>query len=184
MKGDAVIKYGEQTMKMKKYTMMLVFLIAMVVSISCYAKITEADLNIGGIYYGQPAADVIKKLGEPVRRQKTPPAGSAPVFKYGNAEILVKYNDFRPTVWGVWIISGDGVYTAAGIGIGSSYDAVIKAYGPADFDSVLTHSNLKRYSVQYKIPNIKPNEVASLDFEISPDKKVIGMGFDTYDDTY
>ena len=75
---------------------------------------------------------------------------------YGNAEILVRYNDYNP-VWGVSVLSGDGVYTAAGIGIGSSYDAVIKAYGSADYDSVLTHSNLKQYFVSYKIPNIKPN---------------------------
>lgn len=171
-------------MRIKKLLMMMVVMVAVMASVSCYAKITEADLNIGGIYYGQPAAYVIKKLGEPVRRQVTPPAGSAPVFKYGNAEILVKYNDYHPAVWGAYVLSGDGVYTAAGIGIGSSYDAVIKAYGPADFDSVLTHSNLKRYSVQYKIPNIKPNMVATLSFGISPDKKVIGMGFDEYDSTY
>ena len=160
----------------------MVVMVAVMASVSCYAKITEADLNIGGIYYGQPAADVIKKLGEPVRRQVTPPAGSAPVFKYGNAEILVKYNDYHPAVWGAYVLSGDGVYTAAGIGIGSSYDAVIKAYGSADYDSVLTHSNLKQYFVSYKIPNIKPNMTASLGFQISPDKKVIKMFFSVDDD--
>ena len=168
-------------MRIKKLLMMMVVMVAVMASVSCYAKITEADLNIGGIYYGQPAADVIKKLGQPVRRQVTPPAGSAPVFKYGNAEILVRYNDYNP-VWGVSVLSGDGVYTAAGIGIGSSYDAVIKAYGPADFDSVLTHSNLKEYFVNYKIPNIKPNMTASLGFQISPDKKVIKMFFSVDDD--
>ena len=160
----------------------MVVMVAVMASVSCYAKITEADLNIGGIYYGQPAADVIKKLGQPVRRQVTPPAGSAPVFKYGNAEILVKYNDYHPAVWGAYVLSGDGVYTAAGIGIGSSYDAVIKAYGSADYDSVLTHSNLKQYFVSYKIPNIKPNMTASLGFQISPDKKVIKMFFSVDDD--
>ena len=169
-------------MRIKKLLMTVVVLVAVMASVSCYAKITKADLNIGGIYYGQSEADVIKKLGEPVRREPTPPAGSAPVFKYGNAEIMVRF--YKSPVWGVHLISGDGVYTAAGIGIGSSYDDVIKAYGQADIDSVLTHSNQQTYLVQYKIPNITPDQDAFLSFGISPDKKVTGMSFIARDNWY
>lgn len=125
---------------MKRILMAVLFMVAMMASITCYAKITVADLNIGGIYYGMPEAEVIEKLGNPIRMERTPPAGSAPVFKCGNAEILVRYNNIRP-VWGAYVMSGDGVYTSAGIGVGSTYDDVIKAYGQADVDTILTIIN-------------------------------------------
>jgi hypothetical protein len=40
-------------MKMKKLFMMLVMVAAVMASVTCYAQISIADLNIGGIYYGQ-----------------------------------------------------------------------------------------------------------------------------------
>ena len=168
MKGEAVIKCGNQTMKMKKYTMMFAFLIAMIVSISCHAQITEADLNIGGIYLGQPMADVIKKFGQPVRRVSTPPAGSAPVFRCGNSEIVVKG---RETVRSAHTLSGNDCFTTAGIGIGSTYDEVIKTYGKADSDSFITHPNVTQHYISYKIP--KGNNIFwLLSFEMFKEKKV------------
>lgn len=168
----------------KRTLMLIMFIVSLLaMSVTCYAKITVEDLNIGGIYYGQPASDVVKKLGNPTRMQVTPPAGSSPVFKLGNSEVLVKYvwNKDIQLVWGVSILSGNGASTAAGIGIGSNYEDVIKAYGKADYDSVLTHSGLQRYAVSYKIPNIEQGTGASLDFAIGSDKKVIGISFGTYE---
>ena len=49
------------------------FLVAMLMSMMvmvcgvCSAQITEADLNIGGIYYGQSINEIVEKYGDPVR---------------------------------------------------------------------------------------------------------------------
>ena len=142
----------------------------MMMSFSCYAQISESDLNIGGIYYGQTMEDVVKKLGQPVRRESTPPAGSAPIFRCGNSEIMVRSN--ANGVFAVFIRQGNDLFTAGGIGIGSSYDEVIKVYGKPDSESV--------NRIEYYVPKGKTARL-ELIFFINSNRIVNGMSFDYWD---
>lgn len=162
---------------MKRILMAVLFAVAMMASITCYAQITVADLNIGGIYLGMSEAEVIEKLGQPIRRIKQAPAGgTAPVFKCGNAELVICCNSTAP-VESVDLLSGDGVYTAAGIGVGSSYEDVIKTYGQASHDTILTNPTAPLHTVQYRIKNLQPDTDGYLEFHFNSDKKVSNFSF-------
>ena len=165
---------------MKRVLMALLFAVAMMASITCYAQITVADLNIGGIYYGMPYSDVTEKLGQPIRMEKTPPAGSAPVFKCGNAEILVHYNHSSQKVNGVSVLSGDGISTAVGIGAGvSTYEDIINGYGQPDVDyKYPSVSNGIIRMIEYKVPNVMNGQGAIMGFGIGTDKKVKLMNYE------
>lgn len=170
---------------MKRTLMLIMFIVGLLaMSVTCYAKITVEDLNIGGIYYGQSETDVVKNFGQPVRKESIPPHGNADVFKRNSSEITVGFawkNQSERYVYRVNVKSGNELLTASGIGIGSTYNDVINTYGQGDVDTVLTHSNLQQYFVIYKIPNVKPGMGTSLNFTISPDKKVIGILFTEYE---
>ena len=175
-------------MKGKKLFLVFVMMVSVMVSAVCYAQISKEDLNIGGIYFGQPMSDVINKLGAPVRRISTPPAGSAPVFRYGNNEIGVRGSEKSP-VRGVWVVTGngDGLFTSRGITVGSTYDEVIKAYGKADSDSFITHPNVQHHSLLYYVPNTNPKDSKAkgvLIFDMSSEKKVIHVSFAEWGENY
>ena len=152
--------------------LLLTLLITMMMSFSCYAQISESDLNIGGIYYGQTMEDVVKKLGQSVRRERTPPAGSAPVFRCGNSEIMVRF-DRSNRVSLVLILRGNDLFTPRGIGVGSTYDEVIKTYGKPDEE--------KSSYVKYCIPKGKTART-ELIFWINTDRIVRTIEFTYWDD--
>lgn len=162
----------------------------------CYAEIKESDLNIGGIYCGMPFEEVLKRFGEPVR------AGNFGgmrrkyyIFNHDGAEFavtLMMYDangkpvyDYdgkgNPVVAMVGISNGTTFYlkgpgsrmlTAAGIGLGSTYDEVIKAYGKPDRD------NFGRYVEYYTEIDREKETRRYLGFGFGEDKRVNRMNFD------
>ena len=165
-------------MRMKKFLVMMIFMVTMLVSVSCYAQISEADMNIGGIYYGQSMEDVIKMFGQPIRKEPCPPHGSADVFKHNGSEISVRFawrTQSERYVSSVNLKSGSGFLTASGIGIGSTYNDVIKAYGKADLDTSIQNPNAVMHNLKYKIP--KGNMDIVLSFVLNNDKRVNSISF-------
>ncbi len=113
------------------------------------------------------------------------------MFRYGNNEIGVRGGEELP-VRGVFIVSGtgSGLFTSREIGIGSTYDEVIKAYGKADTDTFITHPNAQNaqyHGLGYFVPNINPKEPGTrgyLHFSLSPDKIVTWIAFEVESENY
>lgn len=161
---------------MKRVLVLVMFIVSLLaMSVTCYAEIALEDLNIGGIYYGQSEEDVVEKLGQSVRKEPIPPHGNGDVFKRNGSEISIAFawkNQTERYVYRIEVKSGNEFITPAGIGIGSTYDDVIKTYGRGDVDTIINPSNMKDRFVRYNVPNIKPGLGAALYFVISPDKTV------------
>ena len=194
MKGEAVAKDCEMAMEIKKVFMSALLLGTLMLSGICYAEIKESDLNIGGIYCGMPFEEVLKRFGEPVRagnfggmRRKhyifnhdgaefavtlmMYDANGKPVYDYdGKGSPVVAFVGISNG--SVYFLKGPGsrMLTAAGIGLGSTYDEVIKAYGKPDQD------NFGRYVEYYTV--IGEETRRYLGFGFGEDKRVNHMNFD------
>ena len=118
-------------MNIKKLFMSAMVLAITLETATCFAQISKSDLNIGGIYYGQPWSEVIATYGQPVRREQRPPAGKNNIFAYSNFEFLANpiNNEY---VYEVFIKDNCTFTTKAGIGIGSTLAEVQAAYGQPD----------------------------------------------------
>ena len=117
---------------MRKILMaMLMSLMIMVCGI-CSAQITEADLNIGGIYYGQSMNEVVAKYGNPVRKVITPPAGHRLVFLVDNSEIELRIDKKNSQVFEALITGNSLLKTKAGVYLGASVDNILNVYGTPD----------------------------------------------------
>ena len=161
---------------MKRVLMLIMFVVSLVaMSVTCYAKITVEDLNIGGIYYGQMEEDVVRNLGQSVGKVPIPPHGKGDIFKRNGSEVCIAFgwkNQTERYAYRIHVKHGNEFVTASGIGIGSTYNDVIKTYGQGDVDTILNQSNSQQKFVRYDVPNIKPGLGASLFFVIDSDKKV------------
>lgn len=199
MKGEAVAKDCEMAMEIKKVFMSALLLGTLMLSGICYAEIKESDLNIGGIYCGMPFEEVLKRFGEPVRagnfggmRRKhyifnhdgaefavtlmMYDANGKPVYDYdgkGNPVVaFVGISDHH-----VFYLKGPGsrMLTAAGIGIGATYDEVIKAYGKPDRDFFNYGGGLVEY---YTVIDRDQETRRYLAFGFGEDKRVKDINFD------
>lgn len=161
---------------MKRVLMLIMFIVSLLaMSITCHANITVSDLNIGGIYYGQSEEDVVQNLGQSVRKVPIPPHGNGDIFKRNGSEVCIAFgwkNQTERYAYRIHVKQGNEFVTASGIGIGSTYDDVIKTYGQGTVDTILNPSNFQQNFVRYDVPNIKPRLGASLFFVIGSDKKV------------
>ena len=52
-------------MNIRKLFMSAIVTVMMLATATCFAQISKSDLNIGGIYYGQPWSDFIAEHGRP-----------------------------------------------------------------------------------------------------------------------
>ena len=117
-------------MNIKKLAASVVTALAVMATATCFAEISKSELNINGVYCGQPWSEVISKFGQPIKKQPSPPAGYRYTFRTGNSVFWVKPAD-NGTVAGAGIESGD-ISTKAGIRIGSSLSDVKSVYGIPD----------------------------------------------------
>lgn len=187
-------------MGIRKVFMSALLLGTLMLSGICYAEIKESDLNIGGIYCGMPFEEVLKRFGEPVRagnfggmRRKTY------IFIHDGAEFavtLMMYDEKgnpvydydgkgQPVVAMVGIIRdgstffikkpGSHFLTAAGIGLGSTYDEIINAYGKPDEDYFTPRGGFVEY---YTIINKKMEQRRFLKFGLDENKRVDSIHFD------
>ena len=52
-------------MNIRKLFMSAIVTAMMLVTTTCFAQISVSELNIGGVYIGQPVSEVIDRFGEP-----------------------------------------------------------------------------------------------------------------------
>lgn len=122
-------------MNIKKLIILVLVLIMTLVAVTCFAHIPESDLNIGGIYYGQPWEEVINMYGSPFANDAV--HKNTYSFKCGNSTLLVTKGE-NGTVVGVSTGLVGVLPTNKGIRPDSFVEDVIKAYGQPD-RKVTTH---------------------------------------------
>ena len=117
-------------MNIKKLFISTIVTVMMLTTVTCFAQISKSDLNIGGIYYGQPWSDFIAKYGQPIRKEPRAGKGYNYVFRYGSIEFTAnQYGDYVGTVF---VKDNDTLATKAGIHVGSSLSEIQTAYGQPD----------------------------------------------------
>ena len=119
-------------MNIKKLIASAVTALALMTTATCFAQISKSDMNIGGIYYKESLADVTAVYGQPIGKEKTPPAGYAYVFRYGNSTFTVSPWGENGYVCGVKVKDNCQLSTKAGIHIGSTQAEIQAAYGTPD----------------------------------------------------
>ena len=89
------------------------------------------DMNIGGIYLGQPMSEVTAKLGKPVKSEPGAPKGIVYLFNKNGAKIWIKASssDSSGDVMSIGITGDSKLTTKTGIKYGSSVDEIKKVYG-------------------------------------------------------
>ena len=117
-------------MNIRKLFMSALVLTMTLATATCFAQISKSDLNIGGIYYGQPWSDFIAKYGQPIRKEPRAGKGYNYVFRYGSIEFTA--NQYGDYVGEVFVKDNDTLATKAGIRVGSSLSEIQTAYGQPD----------------------------------------------------
>ena len=119
-------------MNIRKIIVSTFALVTMLVATTCFAQISKSDLNIGGIYYGQPWSEVIATYGQPIDKEPRPPKGYNYVFRYGNSTFTSNYWNKGNYVSHVGVKNNCTFSTKAGIHIGSTQADIQAVYGKPD----------------------------------------------------
>ena len=115
-------------MNIKKLFLSAMVLAVILETAACFAQISKSDLNIGGIYYGQPLSELVRMLGQPEWRKP-----NFIKFRYGSANIFITPSDSQTTVVAATITGGDNdLKSKAGIGRGATLDEIKAVYGEPD----------------------------------------------------
>ena len=165
-------------MKLKNWIAASLLLLAITASVPCFAQITESDLSIAGVYFGQNFSEVKAVYGNPVKSRKVIGSG---VMEYSFASNGTRFDvttDSKSiTVRGVVVSGNNGLATKAGIKVGMSMNRVIELYGQPDS----THEYKREdgspgISIVYKIP---PAGLSGklLGFTFDSAKTVTSIGF-------
>ena len=132
---------------------------------TCFAMISKSDLNIGGIYYGQPISEVVRIFGQPEWRKP-----DFIKFRYGSINIFITPSG-SDTVIQASITGGDhNLKTKAGIGVGATMDDLRAAYGEPDEISsvgasyVTDLSDGNQYMLNFSIGDYTSNKVFHMMF--------------------
>ena len=131
-------------MRSKRFGVAAVLAIAILASTGTCFALKKSDMNIGGIYFGQPIEKVIAKMGNPVDKRvleydrfggvKHEIQRYEYVFVKNGVKFIVTADE---TVKGVIVdktAKAAGLSTKAGIALGSSIEDVLKTYGKPDYD--------------------------------------------------
>ena len=132
-------------MKIKKFGVAALLAIAVSAFTGTCFAIEESDLNIGGIYLGQPIKEVVAKMGKPVSKEKLKDIDFGYTTKLANKRYEYGFvkNGAKFTVIADKNVKGvivnktaeaAGLATKAGISLGASGDDVLKAYGTPLWD--------------------------------------------------
>jgi hypothetical protein len=119
-------------MNIKKFAGSAVTALAIMATATCFAQISKSDLNIGGIYYKESLSDVTAVYGQPIGKERTPPAGFAYVYRHGNSTFTVSPWGENGYVCGVQVKDNCPLGTKAGIRIGSTQAEIQAVYGRPD----------------------------------------------------
>ena len=125
-------------MSIKKMFFAVVSMVMMVTS-SCFAhQVTLKDLNIGGIYVGQPMREVASIYKNPAGTMEIPPKGFGYIFTFdGDIGMNIQPNGSDINDSTIQKITVDGLQNSdlimsSGIGLGSTLDDVLSTYGEPD----------------------------------------------------
>ncbi|MBR1661128.1 MAG: hypothetical protein IJ694_02505 [Acidaminococcaceae bacterium] len=125
-------------MSIKKMFFLVASMVMMVTS-SCFAhQVTLKDLNIGGIYVGQPMREVASIYKNPAGKIDIPPKGFGYIFIFDeNVGMKIQPSSSDLEISTVEKITVDGLRNNnlvmnSGIGLGSTLDDVLNTYGKPD----------------------------------------------------
>ena len=176
-------------MKIKKFGVAALLAIAVSAFTGTCFAIEESDLNIGGIYLGQPIKEVVAKMGKPVSKEKlkdidfgytTKLANKR--YEYGFVKNGAKFSVIADkNVKGVTVnktAEAAGLATKAGITLGSSDEDVLKAYGKPMWDAKdnLLDKSLSRILWYRKLIN-EDEEQLLFRFDFDLNGKLVHMNY-------
>ena len=123
-------------MNIRKLFLSAIMLAMMMVTATCFAQISVSELNIGGVYIGQPITEVFDRFGEP---SEIGPSNTGEAYFWlasgsnYNYKLIVQSSSNRS---GYVVVASSGVggnlLTKAGIGAGASLTSVKAIYGEPD----------------------------------------------------
>ncbi len=162
-------------MNIRKLFMSAIVTAMMLVTTTCFAQISVSELNIGGVYIGQPVSEVIDRFGEP-SSQGTSNTGEAYFWlargSISDYRLIVQSSSDRS---GYVVVASSGVggdlLTKAGIGAGASLAAIKAKYGEPD--EISGHKGMRQ--VKYLAGDFQlsfyldPNTETVRTFGFSPD---------------
>ena len=170
-------------MKLRRLIAAALLTISLATTGTCFA-FDQSDMNIGGIYLGQPMADVIAMYGQPIAKEPSAPKGLSLIFVKNGGKFRVGDVDTVNRVTVRADSAAAGLATKAGIKLGSTVDDIFNAYGTPSEDftfpepnafvgsRVISYSKLIVADTQY---NLK--DELSLSFNLDSNNKVIIMSY-------
>ena len=133
-------------MNIRKLFLSAIMLAMMIVTATCFAQISVSELNIGGVYIGQPITEVFDRFGEPSEIGPSNTGEAYFWFVSGsnyNYMLIVQSSSDRS---GYVVVASSGVggnlLTKAGIGAGASLTSVKAIYGEPD--EISWHKGMKQ----------------------------------------
>ena len=117
---------------MKKLCAGLMFCLVTLTGSVCSAQVIENQIALGSVRLGWPKVQVENQLGNPTAIRKIDKDHFA--YDYGGAKNFSIIFSKKANM-AVEVYSGykNGMPTPNGIGIGSTEQEIVKAYGPADY---------------------------------------------------
>ena len=120
-------------MNVKKLCFVIMTVLVMITT-TCFAQVTVKDLNIGGIYIGQPIDEFIQSYGNPKSRMDTPPKGFDFVYSFDGSKLFVRPDNFalENALVSRIIVEGlinSNLVMSSGIKLDSTIEDVLKVYG-------------------------------------------------------
>ena len=120
-------------MNIRKLLMSAIVTVMMLATATCFAKISVDDLEINGIYLGQPISEVVNRFGQ-THAVQCAPKGVSYIYRIGgkNKFTVTSSNNKGGNVVRVGIYENCDFVTKAGIGVGSSLTDIKASYGDPD----------------------------------------------------
>lgn len=118
---------------MKSLILTILTIILTLSTTNCFAKISVDDLEINGIYLGQPISEVVNRFGQ-THAVQCAPKGVSYIYRIGgkNKFTVTSSENKGGNVVGVGIYENCDFVTKAGIGVGSSLTDIKASYGEPD----------------------------------------------------
>ena len=169
-------------MKLRRLIAAALLTISLATTGICFA-FDQSDMNIGGIYLGQPMADVIAMYGQPIAKEPFPPKGIDFIFVKNGGKFRVGDVDTVNRVTVRADSAAAGLATKAGIKLGSTVDDIFNAYGTPSEDFTFPKPiAIGSREIQYKkliVVDTQNNlkDELCLSFGLDANNKVIYMSY-------
>lgn len=147
----ATISTQKKLIKIFCFTLM--FIIPMFSAVNCSARIPPAQCFLGNLTTGTPLNEALRIYGNPVRKEVI---GSIQKYIYGNGSFWFNVKD--GIVLDICSESNNGIYTADGVSVGMSIQAMYNAYGRPD--GSWQNGNTKIYSYVEDTGRVSSTELA------------------------